>query len=283
MALIKCPKCGGAVSFAADRCVHCGYRFIVCPDCGRTVAADAQSCSYCGRKLLARQPEKTPEEILKETKAKKEAEALKIRSSRDGAKYKKYNLGETICRWGISCFDFLWLAGLIIVGIFGNNVSDAVQEALAIVFLIFMFGSAIPVSIFSLLKMRLSYNCAQWIKREQYDIRSYLKANKPQEIKKRETLEVVSYAAFMIDRPKEKTFLLVKCVVPLALYALALFSVLIAVIAYDELILLGMFVWALGAVAYGIMERISLKHYNNWSWQVKENFRREVNGDKTHS
>ena len=53
--LIKCPKCGKAISKRAKRCVHCGKVLIdeimpklFCSDCGKEVPFDAKECPYCG-------------------------------------------------------------------------------------------------------------------------------------------------------------------------------------------------------------------------------------------
>lgn len=53
--LIKCPKCGKAISKRAKMCVHCGKMLVensqakkVCADCGREIPGDVSECPFCG-------------------------------------------------------------------------------------------------------------------------------------------------------------------------------------------------------------------------------------------
>ena len=63
MAIMNCPNCGGKISDAANKCIHCGYQLVnddggqspttsssslTCPECGRTVSATDTNCPDCG-------------------------------------------------------------------------------------------------------------------------------------------------------------------------------------------------------------------------------------------
>lgn len=263
MALIVCPKCGKQISSSADTCIHCGWKISLSPD--REPPAPPAPAA------LRREEPSEEERKKREEKTARDAAILSERAVKDGALYAKLAKGEAIGNKGFNSMEFV-LLGVVLIAYFFKLNATAIL-ALFIAFLVVTYGFILTMVTCSLLIIRLCARCAQWIKREELDVRGYFKANRAETWKER---GVISHSLFLTDRPADKTCSFVAAIVPLVFFSFGALFMLLGIKGNVSLIFVGAVLTVIGFFVYGIMFLVIQKHYNDWAWKLDGSFRKEA-------